>query len=98
MTKCNNSKKSLKALVESSSASTSPNKKSQKTLKPPTPNKFNQIDTESCLHAKISASGYGMVIGTKGPITGPRVFTCPTKQKTTPTTSPLTQTMASTAW
>ena len=49
-------------------------------LKPPPSTKFNQLDSKPRLHTKISASGYGIAIGTKGTITGPRAFTLPSEQ------------------
>ena len=74
-----NSKNALKKEASSSSSS-SPNKKGRKTLKPPSPSKFNKLDSEPRLHGKLSDSGYGTAIATKGPITGPRAFTRPAEQ------------------
>ena len=80
MPKKGSSNKALKAAASSSSSS-KPNKKARKTLKPPSPSRYNQLDSQPRLHVRISDAGYGTAIATKGPITGPRAFTRPAEQK-----------------
>lgn len=69
--------KQTKAMV----VSLSPKKKSRASLKPPAPNAFTQLDTQARLHVKISASGYGTAIATKGLVTADKAYFCPAEQQ-----------------
>ena len=69
--------KQTKAMV----VSLSPKKKSRASLKPPAPNAFTQLDTWPRLHVKISASGYGTAIATKGLVTADKAYFRPAEQQ-----------------
>ena len=65
-----------KALVVSA-----PKKKSWPSLSIPEPNASTILDTCSRLHCEISASGYGVGIATRGPVTGDKAYFQPVEQK-----------------
>ena len=58
-----------------------PRKKSRPSLSIPAPSAETMLDTCTRLHNWVSASGYGIAIATKGPVTGDKAYFKPVEQK-----------------
>ena len=78
-------KSNIKKIVPrkvSKTTKANPSKMKRLSLKPPSPSKFNHIDTVSRLNIEVSAAGYALGWASKGPpsSTG-KPFTLPLEQK-----------------